>query len=131
MAEIFIEAVVPADSLPESYRARRSDLVVRPDNIHSGDAAANFWNLPAHISTDPMEQEPWTDRPPKRRAGVYWDEVAPHLREALIETGLVVETTRDIYVGTAAHETGNWLAMDPRLAWAYKCLLTEHLARPN
>ncbi|MEU1450112.1 DUF6236 family protein [Streptomyces mirabilis] len=67
----------------------------------------------------------------KRLAGVYHDEVAPSLREVLVDSGLALETTRVVHVGTAARQPGHWLAMDPRLAWAYKCALTEHLARVN
>lgn len=52
-------------------------------------------------------------------AGVHSSEVAPALAGYLTEAGLAV------------HARGEWLAMNPGLAWLYKCRLTEELASRN
>jgi hypothetical protein len=52
-------------------------------------------------------------------AGVHQSEMAPSLARKLIGAGL------------AAHARQDWLAMNPGLAWLYKCRLTEELARQN
>jgi Family of unknown function (DUF6236) len=52
-------------------------------------------------------------------AGVHQSEVAPTLADRLIDAGLAV------------HARGEWLAMNPALAWLYKCRLTEELAVRN
>lgn len=127
VAGTFIEAIELHAPAEQEFEVFTADLALPPDNIHVADHAANQWWLPAEHA----ESYRLPPRLPRRLAGVYRDEVAPPLREALIGAGLAVETTRDIHVGTAARETGHWLAMDPRLAWAYKCALTEHLARAN
>ncbi|MDW6060503.1 DUF6236 family protein [Streptomyces sp. FXJ1.4098] len=127
VAGTFIEAIELHAPAEQEFEVLTADLALPPDNIHVADHAANQWWLPAEYA----ESYRLPPRLPRRLAGVYRDEVAPPLREALIGAGLAVETTRDIHVGTAARETGHWLAMDPRLAWAYKCALTEHLARAN
>ncbi|MFF4398613.1 hypothetical protein [Streptomyces sp. NPDC001480] len=75
-------------------------------------------------------------------AALYWPRIARVVPDGytvrdsrttaiLTQAGLALETTREIHVGTTARETGQWLAMDPSLAWAYKCALSEHLARVN
>jgi hypothetical protein len=52
-------------------------------------------------------------------AGVHGSEVAPPLADKLIDLKLAVPAR------------GEWLAMNPELAWLYKCRLTEELARRN
>ena len=52
-------------------------------------------------------------------AGVHQSEVAPTLSGKLIDAGLAVPAR------------GEWLAMNPELAWLYKCRLTEELAVRN
>ena len=52
-------------------------------------------------------------------AGVHRSEVAPPLTEKLIDAELAVPAR------------GEWLAMNPELAWLYKCRLTEELAARN
>ena len=52
-------------------------------------------------------------------AGVHRSEVAPSLADKLIDLRLAVPAR------------GEWLAMNPELAWLYKCRLTEELARRN
>jgi hypothetical protein len=54
-------------------------------------------------------------------AGIYADEVPHDLHAALEEAGLATRDWR--------RERGAWLAVDPALAWAYKCALTRELAR--
>ena len=50
-------------------------------------------------------------------AGVHQSEVARPLTDKLINLRLAVPAR------------GEWLAMNPELAWLYKCRLTEELAR--
>ncbi|MGI5144339.1 DUF6236 family protein [Streptomyces sp. CA-106110] len=127
VAGIFIEAIErDTFQLVREFGVFAADLAVRPNNVHVTDGAANSWLPNAHAAV--YGSPP---RPLRRLAGVYRDEVAPPLREALTGAGLALETTREIHVGTAARESGQWLAMDPRLAWAYKCAVTAHLARAN
>jgi hypothetical protein len=52
-------------------------------------------------------------------AGVHRSEVAAPLADKLIDLGLAVPAR------------GEWLAMNPELAWLYKCRLTEEMARRN
>ncbi|MFD8508909.1 DUF6236 family protein [Streptomyces sp. NPDC059687] len=127
VAGIFIEAIErDTFQLAREFGVFAADLAVRPDNVHVTDGAANSWLPYAHAAV--YGSPP---RPLKRLAGVYLEEVAPPLREALTQAGLALETSRQVHTGTASRRSGQWLAMDPRLAWAYKCALTEHLARVN
>jgi Family of unknown function (DUF6236) len=52
-------------------------------------------------------------------AGVHQSEVSPALTRKLIDAGLAVPARQ------------HWLAMNPGLAWLYKCRLTEELASRN
>jgi hypothetical protein len=56
---------------------------------------------------------------PADTAGVHQSEIAPPLADKLIGLKLAVPAR------------GEWLAMNPELAWLYKCRLTEELARRN
>ncbi|MFI8822651.1 DUF6236 family protein [Streptomyces sp. NPDC053431] len=59
-------------------------------------------------------------------AALHEDEVAPALRNALLEHRLAFATART----HPPYRYGiPWLAMSPRLAWLYKCVLTDELAR--
>ncbi|WP_406409521.1 DUF6236 family protein [Streptomyces sp. NBC_01643] len=128
VAGIFTEAIERHTlQRNQEFRVFTSDLAISPGNQYVADGAADSWLPNGHAEA----YGPPPSRPLRRLAGVYRDEVAPPLREALTQAGLALETTRQIHVGTAARETGQWLAMDPSLAWAYKCALTEHLARVN
>ncbi|MFF4343158.1 DUF6236 family protein [Kitasatospora sp. NPDC001540] len=69
------------------------------------------------------------DRPPGHVAHLYWKEVSPNLREALVQEGLAINTDRPTYEG--GNPLGTWISMDPMLAWVYKCALTDELARRN
>ncbi|MFD3969929.1 DUF6236 family protein [Streptomyces cyaneofuscatus] len=68
-------------------------------------------------------------RPGGYIAHVYWQEVSPALREALIAEGLAVNADRPESEG--AEPSGTWISMDPMLAWVYKCALTDEMARRN
>ncbi|WFB11340.1 DUF6236 family protein [Streptomyces sp. LX-29] len=59
-----------------------------------------------------------------RLAAVHWEEMNAELREALFDAGLALEAARGRPAGPALR----WIAMHPRLAWAYKCVLTEQVA---
>ena len=85
----------------------------RPPAIFGGtDYLAGETVLPALGHSSPE----WTARD---TAGVHRSEVAPDLADKLIAAGL------------AAPARGEWLAMNPVLAWLYKCRLTEELALRN
>lgn len=58
-------------------------------------------------------------------AGLYWDEVAEPLRNALFDAGLAVR----IPVSRASGQS--WVAMHVQLAWVYKCAFIEAQARQS
>ncbi|WP_133910649.1 DUF6236 family protein [Streptomyces sp. NBC_00582] len=74
-------------------------------------------------SPDDLRTLPRDERP---LAGLYPHEVDPGLAGALRGAGLAVPAMRS-RIARSADVT--WLAMDPVLAWIYKCVLTEELAR--
>lgn len=74
-------------------------------------------------SPDDLRTLPRDERP---LAGLYPHEVDPGLADALRGAGLAVPAMRS-RIARSADVT--WLAMDPGLAWIYKCVLTEELAR--
>jgi hypothetical protein len=61
----------------------------------------------------------WKSWSPRDIAGVHHSEMAPQLTEVLTAAGLAVPAR------------GEWLAMNPALAWIYKSRLTEEMARRN
>lgn len=61
---------------------------------------------------------------PRPLAGLYWDEVHPTLRDALLNSHLAVEGHRTV----PGYSRARWVATDPFIAWAYKCALTDELA---
>ncbi|BBC30621.1 uncharacterized protein SGFS_019150 [Streptomyces graminofaciens] len=73
---------------------------------------------PNDLRTLPRDERPL--------AGLYPHEVDPGLADALRGAGLAVPAVRSL-IARSADVT--WLAMDPGLAWIYKCVLTEELAR--
>ncbi|WP_406066218.1 DUF6236 family protein [Streptomyces sp. NBC_01077] len=60
-------------------------------------------------------------------AHLYSREVSLRLREVLIEEGLSLSLRRDGQLSSP--EQGEWITMDPMMAWVYKCALTTELAR--
>lgn len=68
-------------------------------------------------------------RPGGYVAHLYWQEVSPVLREALIAEGLAINADRPTFEGR--EPSSRWISMDPMLAWVYKCALTDELARRN
>ncbi|MER0430030.1 DUF6236 family protein [Streptomyces microflavus] len=60
---------------------------------------------------------------------VHWDEIAPALRQAMLDAGLGLNTWRPT-LGSGSVEAP-WMSMDPKLAWVYKLALTEELAKRN
>ncbi|MFD8767045.1 DUF6236 family protein [Streptomyces mirabilis] len=61
-----------------------------------------------------------------RVSGIYWDEVSGELRTALFEAELAVPTRRSRF---SQINPRPWVAMDTALAWVYKCVFVEALAR--
>lgn len=65
-------------------------------------------------------------RPGDRQlAGLYPGEMTPELTEVLFDTGLAVWRVRNSFSHGTPHP---WVALDPALAWVYKCALTAELA---
>lgn len=60
-------------------------------------------------------------------AHLYSREVAPRLREVLIEEGLSMPLGRN--GRQSLLEQSIWISMDPMVAWVYKCALTSEIAR--
>ncbi|MFJ4901116.1 DUF6236 family protein [Streptomyces sp. NPDC088727] len=58
-------------------------------------------------------------------AAVHRDEMAAGLGDALISAGLAVEATR---ASPGGGPLLHWIAMHPRLAWIYKCVLSAQIA---
>ncbi|MFG3345235.1 DUF6236 family protein [Streptomyces sp. NPDC048018] len=83
-------------------------------------AEANGFQVTAEPAARP-EHNPRFDL-----AGLHEDEIAPELRDALLENGLAIITQRTRIART---DGIHWIAMRPRLAWVYKCVLTDELAR--
>ncbi|MFE3197764.1 DUF6236 family protein [Embleya sp. NPDC059237] len=82
----------------------------------------------AQVTVEPASSTAHLALPTRQRplAGLYWNEVDPALRDALFASGLAVATSRSRYTDAWP---GEWVATDPSLAWAYKCVLTQELAR--
>lgn len=69
------------------------------------------------------EDTPHSSGPPDRphMAALYTDELTPDLCEALVDAGLA----------TVAYEEVPWVIVHPEVAWIYKCVLVEELARQS
>jgi len=102
---------------PDSARLDVASLLPHPPSAFGGDdSAADDTCAPAWEHYSPS----WSSRTDGGdTAGVHNSEVAPALAAYLTGTGLAV------------HARGDWLAMNPGLAWLYKCRLTEELANRN
>ncbi|MCG6496939.1 DUF6236 family protein [Kitasatospora sp. A2-31] len=57
--------------------------------------------------------------------GLYPEEVPEELEETLREAGLAYRDWRQ----TVGDQQVSWVVVDPAFAWAYKCAITEELAR--
>ncbi|MEW1913810.1 DUF6236 family protein [Kitasatospora sp. NPDC085895] len=57
--------------------------------------------------------------------GLYPEEVPGELEDALKEAGLSYRDWRQM----VGNQQVSWVVVDPALAWAYKCAITEELAR--
>ncbi|NXY95814.1 hypothetical protein HYE82_15720 [Streptomyces sp. BR123] len=66
-------------------------------------------------------------RPGGYVAHLYSRELSPRLREVLIGEGLAISVGRHGQRSRAGW--GEWITMDPMMAWVYKCALTSELAR--
>ncbi|MFE9011792.1 DUF6236 family protein [Streptomyces cyaneofuscatus] len=99
----------------------------RPFHTHQGDQpellmGARIVNAEP-TAPDDLRTLPRDERP---LAGLYPHEVDPGLADVLRGAGLAVPAMRS---RIARSSDVTWLAMDPVLAWIYKCVLTEELAR--
>ncbi|WP_326778117.1 DUF6236 family protein [Streptomyces sp. NBC_01445] len=100
---------------------------VTPEEID--DAAGNNpeWRLVNRYVTS---AELWRRRPEGTSlVEVHWGEIAPDLRQAMLDAGLGLNTWRPT-LGSGSVEAP-WMSMDPKLAWVYKLALTEELAKRN
>ncbi|MER7703202.1 DUF6236 family protein [Kitasatospora sp. NPDC097605] len=75
--------------------------------------------------TERWQSAPALSATARTLTGLYPEEVPDALQEALREAGLARRSARG-YVGDRLVW---WLAVDPAVAWAYKCAITEELAR--
>lgn len=102
---------------PDSARLDPARLVVpHPPSAFGDTGRADETCAPAWEHYSPR----WSSRNVRgETAGIHNSEVAPALAEHLIDAGLAVPAR------------GDWLAMNPELAWLYKCRLTEELASRN
>ncbi|MFD9403081.1 DUF6236 family protein [Streptomyces sp. NPDC060011] len=124
VAPAFLKAV--EDHGPDLRRRFLATADTRPFPAHHGNLAElgmgeRIVNAeptpPGDVRTLPRDERPL--------AGLYPHEVDPRLADALRSTGLAVPAMRS----RIARSPGvTWLAMDPVLAWIYKCVLTEELA---
>lgn len=115
----FIEGFRPTTL--RRMRVRRESARLGPENLALPHPPAIFGGA-GHIAGETVmpalghNSPEWTA---KNTAGVHRSEVASDLADKLIDTGLAVPARRE------------WLAMNPELAWLYKCRLTEELALRN
>ncbi|MFD4553556.1 DUF6236 family protein [Streptomyces sp. NPDC058469] len=121
----FLKAV--EDHGPELEQRFLATADTRPFSSHNGHLAeprmgARIVNAeptpPGDLRTLPRDERPL--------AGLYPYEVDARLADALRSTGLAVLAFRS---RIARSSDVTWLAMDPVLAWIYKCVLTEELGR--
>ncbi|MFE0174891.1 DUF6236 family protein [Streptomyces sp. NPDC059002] len=116
----------------EHAAALRYLYSVSPDQLRGGDGAdpvpqsANRLN---RYAPPPAPGDPVGVRRVTRAAELFWDEVSPDLREALIREGLALNTNRPFE--RSGYVDSHWISMDPMLAWVYKCALTHEIASRN
>ncbi|MCF2535979.1 DUF6236 family protein [Streptomyces sp. FB2] len=98
---------------------------VSPDDIDESDPSDPQWR-PVNRYGRPGEV--W--RPRDERTSlveVHWDEFAPTLRQALLDSELGLNTRRPTLL--SGDEEYDWMSVDPKFAWVYKMALTDELSR--
>ncbi|MEU9155709.1 DUF6236 family protein [Streptomyces sp. NPDC048417] len=113
-AELRQRFLATADT--RTFHAHRGN---RPEPLMMGQRIVNA----EPTSSDDVRTLPRDERP---LAGLYPHEVDPQLADVLRGAGLAVPAMRS---RVARFTDVTWLAMDPVLAWIYKCVLTQELAR--
>jgi hypothetical protein len=119
----FLDGFEPMDL--RRMRVKKGDRLLDPERLlvpHPPAAFAGAGDMPDESCVPALEHYSpgWSlDNALSHSAGVHQSEVAPSLVEKLIDAGLAVPAR------------GEWLAMNPELAWLYKCRLTEEMARRN
>ncbi|GHD48725.1 DUF6236 family protein [Streptomyces mirabilis] len=112
-AELRQRFLATADTRPfHAHRWGQRELLMGERIVNAEPTA------PDDVRTLPRDERPL--------AGLYPHEVDPRLADALRDAGLAVPAMRS---RVARLTNVTWLAMDPVLAWIYKCVLTEELAR--
>ncbi|MFE3738313.1 DUF6236 family protein [Streptomyces sp. NPDC059134] len=91
------------------------------------------WNARLGNSFEPVSPFSAENGPEPVPAGIafcYREEFTPELREALMESGLAADMLHAPgFEGRRSLASGRWMAMDARLAWVYKCVFVEVVAR--
>ncbi|MFD4944648.1 DUF6236 family protein [Streptomyces sp. NPDC058409] len=125
VAPAFLKAI--EDHGPELRRRFLATAATRPFNTHNGNLAElGMGQRIVNAEPTPLGDVRTLPRDERPLAGLYPHEVDPRLAEALRGDGLAVPAMRS----RISRSSGvTWLAMDPVLAWIYKCVLTEELAR--
>ncbi|WP_369392790.1 DUF6236 family protein [Streptomyces sp. CG1] len=125
VAPAFLKAV--EDHGAELRRRFLATADTRPFNAYQGDQPESLMGErivnAEPTSPDDVRTLPRDERP---LASLYPHEVDLQLADALWGAGLAVPAMRSRIARFAGV---TWLAMDPVLAWIYKCVLTEELAR--
>ncbi|MEV8018058.1 DUF6236 family protein [Streptomyces sp. NPDC086554] len=118
--------------ISEQAAALRRLYSVRPDQLRGGngaDPSLRRVNRVNQCAPPPVPGGPGGPRRSTRAAELFWDEVSPDLRDALINEGLALNTNRPFE--RSGYVDSHWIAMDPMLAWVYKCALTYEIASRN
>jgi hypothetical protein len=117
----FIEGIGPA--VLNRMKVEESSALLSPEDLvppHPPAALGGTDDMAGEACVPAFEHySPWFTGDTADTAGVHQSEVAPVLSRKLIDARLAVPAR------------GEWLAMNPELAWLYKCRLTEELAVRN
>ncbi|MFI7322425.1 DUF6236 family protein [Streptomyces venezuelae] len=116
----------------EHAAALRYLYAVSPDQLLAGDGADPSLRRVRRINQYTslrVPRDPGRLQRATRSAELFWDEVSPDLRDALINEGLALNTARPFE--RSGHVDSDWISMDPMLAWVYKCALTHEIASRN
>ncbi|MEY7979762.1 DUF6236 family protein, partial [Streptomyces pilosus] len=128
----FVQDIDPADAVEAASRHLLRVVEERGEELRSRFGVTVQQDVvdaePSPPDTRPLvgnlarrSPSPW-DRP---LAGLYPGEMSPELQQALSGAGLSARRVRNSFTHGAS---GEWLGMDPALAWVYKCALTAELA---
>ncbi|MBC9714320.1 hypothetical protein H9Y04_17305 [Streptomyces sp. TRM66268-LWL] len=118
--------------ISEHAAALRRLYAIRPEQLRgvgSADPSLRRGHRVNRYAPPPAPGDTVGPRRATRAAELFWDEVSPDLREALINEGLALNTDRPD--ARSGYVESHWISMDPMLAWVYKCALTHEIASRN